>query len=912
MIMANSMLYSDILLLYFGFTLSLSFSFVSSATSVKENQIDRLALLAIKSRIDHDPLGVTRAWNDSAALCQWKGITCGRRHQRVTMLDLSNQKLGGTVSSHIGNLSFLSFLYLENNNFHGEIPPEIGRLSRLKILKLGSNSFHGRIPTNLSHCSNLVEFWAEYNNLEGDIPPELGNLKKLEILMLYINYHLTGEIPVSLGNLSALYGLGFGDNSLHGRIPDTLSKLKRLAFLELEDNHLSGLIPPAVFNISSLKVIDVGGNQFHGTIPSNIGFSLPNLKNLTLGDNNFFGRLPESLSNASKLVKFDISGNYFSGEVSFTFSGLKNLSKLNFGTNNLRGSLDFLTSLTNCSRLQVLGLGRNQFTGKIPSSVANLSIIMTELSLRFNQISGTIPVGITNLVNLNLLLIEFNQLTGHIPPSIGNLKNLQDLNLGMNKLTGRIPASIGNISILTVLDLEYNSLWGSIPPEIGECQSLTELYLAHNGLTGSVPHQIFSIRTLSIILSLHDNLLSGSFPLEVGNLENLVTLDISGNRFSGEIPSTLGGCTSLKILLAKNNHFDGSIPSSLGSLRSIEMIDFSQNNLSGQIPESLEGLSFLKHLNLSFNALEGMVPRGGVFKNATAVLVSGNKKLCGGIAKLELPSCHFKEFKKSKIILIVLGFLGLFSLSCSVIFSWLKNKRSKKKPSSSALSLMDSILKVSYGQLLKTTDGFSSANLIGRGSFGHVYKGVLSQGQDRTVIAVKVMNLQNQAASKSFLSECKALRNIRHRNLVKIISACSSVDFRGNSFKALVYEFMANGSLERWLHTYPESNRENGERPKSLNFLQRLNIAIDVASALDYLHHHCHSPIVHCDLKPSNVLLDENMVAHVGDFGLARFHPKIINRSSADQTSSLGLKGTVGYAAPGKSFYFWFQMNFTS
>ncbi|XVF68959.1 hypothetical protein PTKIN_Ptkin11bG0042600 [Pterospermum kingtungense] len=207
---------------------------------------------------------------------------------------------------------------------------------------------------------------------------------------------------------------------------------------------------------------------------------------------------------------------------------------------------------------------------------------------------------------------------------------------------------------------------------------------------------------------------------------------------------------------------------------------------------------------------------------------------------------------------------------------------------------------VSFQQLLKATDGFTSANLIGEGSFGRVYKGILDQNQERNTVAVKVMNLQEEGASKSFLTECKTLRNIRHRNLVKIISACSSIDFQGNPFKALIYEFMPNGSLDRWLHEPSTGANDipNGGPKIFLSFHQRLNIAIDVASALDYLHHHCEVPVVHCDLKPSNILLNHDMVAHVGDFGVASFFPKSMNNYSGNTTSTHGLKGTVGYAAP--------------
>ena len=96
-----------------------------------------------------------------------------------------------------------------------------------------------------------------------------------------------------------------------------------------------------------------------------------------------------------------------------------------------------------------------------------------------------------------------------------------------------------------------------------------------------------------------------------------------------------------------------------------------------------------------------------------------------------------------------------------------------------------------------------------------------------------------------------------------------------------------------WLH--PDEN----DILKSLNLLQRLNVAINVANALDYLHHHCESPLTHYDLKPSNVLHDDDMVAHVGDFGLARILSDDVISYSQTQSSMLEMKGSIGYNAPG-------------
>ncbi|XP_030963642.1 probable LRR receptor-like serine/threonine-protein kinase At3g47570 [Quercus lobata] len=196
------------------------------------------------------------------------------------------------------------------------------------------------------------------------------------------------------------------------------------------------------------------------------------------------------------------------------------------------------------------------------------------------------------------------------------------------------------------------------------------------------------------------------------------------------------------------------------------------------------------------------------------------------------------------------------------------------------------------------TNGFSSTNLIGVGGFGSVYRGILDQG--RYTVAVKVLNLLLHGASKSFITECGALRSVRHQNLVKIVSACSSVDFQGHEFKALVYEFMSNGSLDEWLHLATRTNNVP-EKPKNLNLLQRLNIVIDVANALDYLHHHCHTPIIHCDLKPSNVLLDDEMIGHISDFGLVRFLFEDTHDCFSNQSSSIVFRGIMGYAPPDKN-----------
>ncbi|KAH9733943.1 putative LRR receptor-like serine/threonine-protein kinase [Citrus sinensis] len=815
---------------------------------------DRAALQAFKSMISHDPQGILNSWNDSRHFCEWEGITCALR---------------GSLSPYIGNLSFLREINLENNTIQGEIPREFGRLLRLEALFLSNNSLAGKIPANLSYCSRLTVLALPYNKLVGRIPFEFVSLYKLKRLALHRN-SLTGGIPPFLGNLSSLELLSLGANSFGGNIPDSLGQLKELEALGIGGNNLSGTIPHSIYNLSFVEIFSVPQNQLHGSLPTSLGLTFSNLKHFQIDQNFFSGSIPISLSNASKLEVFQIGKNNFSGKLSVNFGSMKNLSFLNLFSSNLGSGesdeMGFMNSLANCSKLRVLRLGGNQFRGALPHSIANLS----------NQLQ-ILALGIGNLVDLYLLEMEENQFTGAIPKELGKLLKLQGLDFSGNHLSGEIPSTLGNLSSLFQIFLNNNNLSGVIPSSLGNLKRLAYLEMFENDLSGTIPEAIFSISYLSNSLNLAENHFVGSIPPRIGNLKALRSFDVSNNGLSGEIPIELGLCSSLEDIYLGGNFFHGSIPSFFRTSRGIRKLDLSRNNLSGQIPLFLEALS-LEYLNLSFNDFEGKVPTKGIFANTSAISVAEQIKQQRISRSLKI------------LISIVSVFLGIVMVSF-FIFSWHKRSRPSRQPSEPMIR--KALLKMSYKSLLKATDGFSSTNLIGVGSFGSVYKGVFDE--DGTVVAIKVINLQRQGASKSFMAECKALKNIRHKNLVRVITSCSGVDFQGNDFKAIVYKYMPNGSLENWLHPDAIPQRDREIEIQKLTLLQRISIAIDVASALDYLHQHCQEPILHCDLKPSNILLDNDLSAHIGDFGLSRFYQAVSNPTVS---SSIGVRGTIGYVAP--------------
>ncbi|KAK3425572.1 hypothetical protein EUGRSUZ_F02272, partial [Eucalyptus grandis] len=863
--------------LLLGIVLALSFNQVSSTT----NEIDKLALLAFKAGITRDPLGVLNSWNNSIGFCQWYGVTCSRRHQRVMVLELRSQGLSGSISPHIGNLTFLREMSLQNNSLNQEIPQEIGRLHRLQILQLYNNSLVGKIPKNTSGCLDLVVLWLANNELTGEIPRELGSMSKLQQLALGHN-NLIGIVPSSIGNLSSLEELFCPITTCVGPFPK-----------------LSGTIPSSLLNLSSLVVFEAMDNRIQGTLLASIGLKLPNLEFFNFFGNQLEGSIPPSISNCTKLSSLQLGNNSFSGKVP-SLDNLHELYRFHIGVNQLGSGkledLSFLCSLTNNTQLESLIIGQNEFGGVLPKCIGNLSTSLKIFSLRMNHISGEILEEIGDLVNLEALVMDDNQFLGVIPSNLGALQEVRKLLLSDNNLGGTIPSSLGNLTKLIILDLGGNNLHGQIPSHLSNCQSLNVLVLSNNNLSGAIPPQLMGLPSLAITLNLSHNHLIGVLPTEVGNLRTLTALDISDNLLVGEIPSSLGHCTSLTSLRMGVNFFHGSIPQSIRSLGGLEELDLSRNNLSGQIPEFLAIFHSLKILNLSYNKFEGMLPQEGVFQNSTSTSIIGNGELCGGLPEFHLPNCISKSSNNRKINIVILstsiisGVLGIALILTFIYLRWLKKK--VNIPVSSSIN--DSHPNVSYGALLKATDGFSSTNLIGVGSFGSVYRGILED--NRTAIAVKVFHLGHCGALKSFMVECEALKNIKHRNLLKILTVCSGSDYQGNDFKALVYQFMENGSLEQWLH--PNTTPHGNELPKKLNFIQRINIAIGVAYALDYLHHQCHISIVHCDLKPSNILLDAEMVAHVGDFGLAKFLLGSSLDTVVNQMSSLGLRGTIGYAPP--------------
>ncbi|TYI01198.1 hypothetical protein ES332_A11G184900v1 [Gossypium tomentosum] len=869
------------------------------------------ALLQFKAQIVDPRNALGNEWTSTwMSVCNWTGVSCGHHHRRITALNLSNMGIKGTIGPQFGNLSFPVSLNLSGNNFHGELPRELASLRRLKLVDLSDNALSGEIPAWFGNLTALQQLYLGGNRFQGEIPWEIGKLAALEKFGVQ-NMSLVGQLPYSIFNISSLKEIRVYNNSISGYIPsDMCDHLHHLQVFEISINKFFGHIPSNIGECKNLRSLSLSLNQLNGFIPSNIG-NLTNLKVLYLDGNSLHGEIPWEMGNLRKMEIFVAKGMSLSGRIPppiFNISSLKqinlhdnflsdklpqmgfvpNLEEIYLMNNNLilcfssnhltmeSQSPTFLSSLSNCKKLRVLDIASNPLNALLPASIFNLSASLETLRAHDCNFKGTIPMEIDGLSNIIRLDLSQNELSGSIPTTIGRLQKVQGLFLTGNMLNGSIPYDVCRLEKLSTLSLSGNMLQGSLPTCLGSLTSLRSLNLSSNKLHSTIPSTFWSLDYI-LQVDFSSNYLSGTLPPDIGNLKVLTYLNLSRNQFLSNIPTRIGDLDDLQTLSLSRNRLQGPIPESFGGLTSLVTLDLSNNNLSGIIPKSLERLSYLNHFDVSFNRLGGEIPTEGCFRNLTSKSFVKNYALCGS-PKFQVPPCKncthrpHRPFKARLIHVLTYGLPIIAPITWIIALIILCLKRT------TSLSTRENLSEIlgtnQHNRLVQATDRFSNANLLGLGSFGSVYKGKLSDG---TNVAIKVFNLQVERAFRSFDAEFEVMKNILHRNLVKIISYCSCSDF-----KALVLEFMPNGNLEKWLYS----------DHYSLDILQRINIMIDVASALEYLHSGHPSTIIHCDLKPSNILLDDDMVAHVGDFGIAKL---LGEENSMKQTMTLA---TIGYMAP--------------
>ncbi|KAL5566524.1 hypothetical protein UlMin_029688 [Ulmus minor] len=240
--------------------------------------------------------------------------------------------------------------------------------------------------------------------------------------------------------------------------------------------------------------------------------------------------------------------------------------------------------------------------------------------------------------------------------------------------------------------------------------------------------------------------------------------------------------------------------------------------------------------------------------------------------------------KKDNSALLLIGsvllsssvFLNILLLiaACGVLLFF--KRKAKQQIQSKEVMLEMNLQTLTYEELDRATNGFNEQ--LGSGAFGTVFKGVLPFDQESNLVAVKKLDsmVREDAHEQEFKAEVRAIGHTNHKNLVKLIGFCNE-----DKHRLLVYEFMSNGSLASLLFG-----------PSRPSWHQRMKIALETARGLFYLHEECRTQIIHCDIKPQNILLDDSFTARISDFGLA----KILKTDQTRTTTQI--RGTKGYVAP--------------
>ncbi|GMP77909.1 hypothetical protein CsSME_00034025 [Camellia sinensis var. sinensis] len=342
-------------------------------------------------------------------------------------------------------------------------------------------------------------------------------------------------------------------------------------------------------------------------------------------------------NNAGDVIGLNLAYSGLKGTLErLDFSSFPQLLRLDLKVNQLTGTIPITIGLL--TNLQFLDLSTNAFTGIFPLSVANLSMVV-ELDVSRNMISGELDSGLfpngtegakTGLFSLQRLLIQDTNMSGYIPLELGNCKNLTLIALDGSHFFGTIPSSLGNLSELTVLRMTENQLSGEIPWNIGTLTKLIDLRLFKNRLFGSVPQGIGNSSALTT-LHIAENNFTGHLPQQVCRYGKLVNFTASYNKFSGPIPMSLRNCTTLFRARLEYNQLTGILDQDFGVYPSLNYIDLSYNRLQGMFSPQWGESRHLTLLRIAGNMIVGRVPEEIVQLNQLVVLDLSSNQLSGEI-----------------------------------------------------------------------------------------------------------------------------------------------------------------------------------------------------------------------------------------------------------------------------------------
>ncbi|KAL3744864.1 hypothetical protein ACJRO7_014037 [Eucalyptus globulus] len=817
--------------------------------------------------------------SDSSSHCAWPEIKC--QEGSITELNLVDLNINYSIPPFICDLKNLTKLDLSYNNIPGEFPTVLYNCSKLVYLDLSQNYFKGPIPPDIDCMANLQVLILAANSFSFDVPASVARLRRLRILHLYMSEY-NGTYPEEIFGLSDLEELRLEYNKkfVPSQLTQNFTVLKKLRLFSMAQTNLYGGIPKTVSDMEALEHLNLGINPLTGEIPGSI-FALRNLSDLYVYETNVSESIPQAVS-AANLRVIDLSLNNLMGNIPEVFGQLKNLYCLNLEFNQLSGGIP--EGIASLPALSDIRLSNNNLSGTIPPDFGKFSPLR-RFEVAFNNLTGALPKQLCHGGTLFGLATMDNNLSAELPESLGNCSTLLEVMLNNNGFTGNVPGGLWMSQNLTALLLSGNGLTGELPKELSP--NLTRIDLSNNKFFGKIPSTLSSWRNL-VEFDASNNLLSGTVPAELTVLPSLTMLLLGQNKLSGNLPTDIISWKSLTTLNLSHNKISGPIPSKIGLLPVLTLLDLSDNQLSGLIPPEFGQLN-LNGLNLSSNRLRGPIP--AKLENAaydTSFL--NNPGLCASNPFMRINVCNAQSHRSSKTNLTLIVILAIAAAICVLLVVLFKSKASRKNR-----DRFDSTPKLTSFQSLNFTEsnilsGLKEHNVIGSGGSGKVYR-IMVNPSGEAVAVKRISNNQklDEELEKQFVSEVEILGNIKHRHIVKLLCSISC-----ENSKLLVYEYMENSSLDQWLHKKKRSSPIPGVTNNMiLDWPKRLQIAIGAAKGLCYMHNDLRPPIIHRDVKSSNILLDSEFNAKIADFGLARMLAK-----PGEAVTMSAVAGSHGYLAP--------------
>ncbi|KAG5525660.1 hypothetical protein RHGRI_032084 [Rhododendron griersonianum] len=753
-----------------------------------------------------------------------------------------------------------------------------------------------RIGVGLTHVAAVgLEFSATIHashpwstGLTGQLTGDIAELSELQIMDLSYNSGLTGPLPPSIGNLTKLTTLALEGCGFYGPIPGTIGSLQQLCFLYLSSNSFTGSIPSSIGNLSNLFWLDLSDNNLSGTIPVSSGTTpgldmLVNTKHFHFGNNQLSGAIPASLFNSSMtLIHVLFESNQLTGSIPSTLALVLILEVVRLDRNSLTGSVP--SNFSNLVYVNVLYLSNNQLTGPLPNLSSMNDLYYVDLSNNTFDAS-LFPSWFSNLLSLTTIVMENTRLNGSLPGALFNLPQLQTVSLSNNQLNGTLDVGSSYGNQLKLVDLQNNLISDFIFSE--RVGTSVEFILVGNpacsGTGGTNTYCAIPPSNSSSCSTPPNNCIPSTCNSpQVSSPNCSCAYPYTGTLiFKAPFFSDLGNST---IYTALESSLLGCFQSNqlpVDSLYLSNPTENTDNNLlislelfpSGQDHFNRTGISGIACV-LSNQTFTPPITYGPFYFKADHYnYFAGNNSPNRGVIT-------GAAFGGSVVLLLALlaGFYAFRQKRRAERADRVNNPFASWNPNTTngSVPLLQGARCFSYDELKKYTNNFAEANSIGSGGYGKVYRGALSNGQ---LVAIKRAQRGSLQGGLEFKMEIELLSRIHHKNVVGLMGFCFE-----RAEQMLVYEYIASGTLHESL---------SGKKRINLDWMRRLRIALGAARGLQYLHELANPPIIHRDIKSSNILLDESLNAKVSDFGLSK------PMDDAEKSHiSTQVKGTMGYMDP--------------